>query len=652
MKRILLPFIVIVLFAFNNYAAEFTGSGVPENPYLINNKEDLARLAVLVNEGHDGGYAAASYKLTADIDLANFGAPETTGWMPIGNEQFPFSGQFDGDNHTISNLTIRRTDIAFAGLFGKVRLSVEFRDIAPKFRNIKLDGGEIRLNGVVDSFAGFLVGFIGENGAGVVDNCSSTGSISINLVRGVVYAGGLVGQTSSLGGQGQPASPISNSYAMGDVTAFSSSSVFVGGLIGASYSFISNCYATGAVTASSSDSFSFSDIYIGGLAGISSFPISNSYAVGEVIAFSTESPFSDSSDVFAGGLVGNSSSSVANSYAMGGVAVSSSNSSSYVGGLVGQDSSNSSFITNSYATGDVEASTPKFLAVGGLVGLSTARPSVSNCYAIGDVTASASNLNAGGLFGSASAYINNSYATGNLTTYSFDSPDSNPFVSVGGLVGLLSRSPIRNNYATGVVTNRYSGVNASARIHVGGVVGFVNGGSVATSVAANNSIVGEATCGELSVGRVVGYSSEIVSNCYGKEAIIVGGGGDNAVSGGEVSVAELTSGIFYTNLGWDMDEIWSIKEGVELPKLRAIPEESMAIDAPNISQTYNRVTVYREGNELIVDGADIGETISVYNLSGIMVTSQKATGSISRVSFPLSGVYLIKLKDHTMKIAF
>lgn len=68
--------------------------------YLVNNFDDLCKVASLVNSG-ESKYAEATYLLTSDIDC--------TGENPanrrmIGTSSIIFNGTFDGQGHTISNL--------------------------------------------------------------------------------------------------------------------------------------------------------------------------------------------------------------------------------------------------------------------------------------------------------------------------------------------------------------------------------------------------------------------------------------------------------------------------------------------------------------------------------------------------------------------
>ena len=85
----------------------------------ISTVEQLKVFRDAVNGGNQ--YADKTVKLTADLDLSG-----ETNWTPIGNlVSYPgqsFNGTFDGQNHTISNLTVNDNtpNYAVAGLFGSV----------------------------------------------------------------------------------------------------------------------------------------------------------------------------------------------------------------------------------------------------------------------------------------------------------------------------------------------------------------------------------------------------------------------------------------------------------------------------------------------------------------------------------------------------
>ena len=278
-----------------------------------------------------------------------------------------------------------------------------------------LDGGDhvisnLYLNISGSTKYGGLFGYTGSQSE--ISNMGLTNASVTVTTTAAAYGGGLVGY-----GRGT----ISNSYATGEVTASSSYS-YSGGLVGYNKSggTVSNSYATGGVTSSSSSSS-----HGGGLVGYneSGGTISNSYATGEVTSpssSSTSSSYSYSSS-YSGGLVGQNLGTISNSYATGEV-TSSSSSSSSGGGLVGYNKPGG-IISNSYATGEVTSSTTSTNSNsygGGLVGYNY-QGTVSNSYATGGVTSSAAFISSysGGLMGY------NSGGTISGTNYSVDSSGTN-----------------------------------------------------------------------------------------------------------------------------------------------------------------------------------------------------------------------------------
>ncbi|BBM88871.1 hypothetical protein COTS27_00558 [Spirochaetota bacterium] len=118
--------------------------------------------------------------------------------------------------------------------------------------------------------------------------------------------------------------------------------------------------------------------YLGGLVGYSDGTISDSYSTGTV----------SNSGATAGGLVGANAGAILRSYSR--ATVSGNN---RIGGLVGTTSVR---IENSYATGNVTATSATSSKVGGLVGDGSSH--FINSYAIGEVTGTGSGIN--GLIGS------------------------------------------------------------------------------------------------------------------------------------------------------------------------------------------------------------------------------------------------------------
>ncbi len=247
--------------------------------------------------GAGGSTSCAGYELVANISLASYAnADNGKGWQPLGHDTgsaagcqgTAFSGTFEGNGWTISNLSISRSGQDCVGLFGNVAANSEVR-------NLTLNAETV----IGHHNTGGLVG-VGESVR--FHSCS----VVVVEVRGGQRTGGLVGA-------GTRAEVYSSSVVAGEV----SGNTFVGGLVGAGASarIVSSSVMAGEV----SGRFQV----VGGLVGEgSSVQIySSSVVVGEV---------SDSVGSV-GGLVG--SGSLAQIYSSS-VVVGEVNGNSGVGGLI------------------------------------------------------------------------------------------------------------------------------------------------------------------------------------------------------------------------------------------------------------------------------------------------------------------------------
>lgn len=116
--------------------------------YLISEPGELAWFARLINGGIDvNDHTNAKAKLTEDLD---FSAYTGYNWTPIGTEDNPFSGIFDGNSHTISGLKSSGAD--HAGLFG-------YADGA-SISKLIVNGCDFSGN----KSAAVMCGFVGTNG--------------------------------------------------------------------------------------------------------------------------------------------------------------------------------------------------------------------------------------------------------------------------------------------------------------------------------------------------------------------------------------------------------------------------------------------------------------------------------------------------------
>ena len=111
--------LMVTVGSFGVHAQETAGTEMQPQEIVIETVDDLLTFASGVNDGSMFGYAGQTVLLDADLDL------EGVDWEPIGNmndfENFStvFMGTFDGQGHTISNLTYENEgNITGAGLFG------------------------------------------------------------------------------------------------------------------------------------------------------------------------------------------------------------------------------------------------------------------------------------------------------------------------------------------------------------------------------------------------------------------------------------------------------------------------------------------------------------------------------------------------------
>ena len=87
------------------------GNGSSGTPFLISTTEDLETLSKCINLG---AFTAHVFQLSNSINCSSL-----TWFDPIGKSTHPFKSTFQGNNNTISNLTVSSTDDA--GLFGVIQ---------------------------------------------------------------------------------------------------------------------------------------------------------------------------------------------------------------------------------------------------------------------------------------------------------------------------------------------------------------------------------------------------------------------------------------------------------------------------------------------------------------------------------------------------
>lgn len=242
-------------------AVAFTqGRGTKEEPWLIENAEQLAYLAQQVNNGTD--YEREHFLLVSDLDL---GGKE---WTPIGTDGNPFWGGFDGGGHTITGMTITGKEASYVGLFGECH---NFTTASSYIKSVTVKGANISGKSFVGAIAGVganisdcysienticarrQVGGVCGSLIGNISGCYNSSSVS-----GISTAGGIMGTASYEGNVGNGV--VQYCYNIGAVTVSQQDS-YVGGITGASANRydISNCLNCGKITGNGKN--------VGGIAG-------------------------------------------------------------------------------------------------------------------------------------------------------------------------------------------------------------------------------------------------------------------------------------------------------------------------------------------------------------------------------------------------
>lgn len=316
---------------------------------MIRNADDLKRFADDVN----GGKRALNAIQTADIDLKGI-----DNWVPInwGNNSSsaPFTGIYNGNGYTISNLTITSMKNGwYFGLFGKIGngallTGIHLRDVEITSNTRKGVGG--------------LAGWVDEGAT--VTLCSAKGEINVK------------GNSGS----------------------------YTGGLVGVNYGAITRCRTDVAVTADETLSSQLS-AYAGGIAGSNHGGglLFACHATGNVTLKGRRESEPPSNALFAGGITGNNSgnpSSFANIYcciAEGNVSATAETAGIgvYAGGLAGYHING--YIKSSYARGNAVAEGTNVSNMAGAIveyNYGGKNSVIEYCYGTGAGGKGTSNLNA------------------------------------------------------------------------------------------------------------------------------------------------------------------------------------------------------------------------------------------------------------------
>ena len=511
------------------------GSGTTEDPYLVADGYDLADIA---------NYRTSHFKQIADIDLSEWiadNAPQL-GWMPIGTEDAPFEGSYDGGNFTIRGLVINRPTMKYVGLFG-------YTEKLYPIQNVVVEAPDI----IGSAYTGVIVGSSNGN----IRNCQITAA----KIKGSSSVGGIVG-TCNLDIRNCKADIISligSDYRVGGVCGYckntiencevnaisiSSSSYSVGGIVGflSVETNIKNCQVSAIHITGSS--------HVGGIVGYSKASISNSIAIVDQIKGSDE----------VGGIVGAALNTVENCYAFANIS-----SNGYAGGICGYSKYyREAYTYKTYSYPDY----PKQL-----------KNTISNCSFDGTID---SRL-AGGIMGYNYGHSSSQYRNGSYYYYSSRTE------------GMLTRSCLVRNAS--IKTKEYAGGIQGKDSVANADYNVENCVSLASVVSSQNTdnayrIVGN-TYGKNN--KAFNQTELYQSN---KKVMTITDNAQNGVAYGEKTLMRSSS---YTGLGWDFNTVWTIQEGESYPYLQIQSDYPVVTDITSSNKAILKGTCKSNGKLTIIN---------------------------------------------------
>ncbi|MCR4925884.1 MAG: hypothetical protein K5917_06320, partial [Clostridiales bacterium] len=364
---ILLAFIILISMIPLTSSA-LSGSGTADNPYQLNNYNDLKTFADLVNSGNTSACA---------ILKGNIEAYEHNDWIAIGSAENKYSGTFDGNGHSIIRLS--NSDISekptYSGLFGYIGSGANIKNLCLNTvtsisKNNGYSGGiagyskgnitncYIQGNLQIVKENGYSGGLVGLN-EGIIENCYCSGSGNISAY----YAGGIAGANKL---------KVLNCFS---IYSGNISGDYCGGIVGLNYAYVEYCYVSsqGKITAEN---------FCGGI-------------VGDNNAGIVYSCYNSSSTIFegryTGGISGNNSNGeIANCYNSSDLDLRFSDTSYTIGSIVATN--NSGTIDKCYNTGkiSIQNSPSSYIVVAGIAG-TTSGGNINNCLNLGDIEYSGNN---------------------------------------------------------------------------------------------------------------------------------------------------------------------------------------------------------------------------------------------------------------------
>lgn len=335
-----------------------SGEGTESAPFRISSLENLLWLS------GNPGYWDRYFLQTAPIDASgSSGWYHGYGWSPVGTNNRPFTGVYDGGGYTIDKLTINRPGLVSTGFFGTLNGKTGY------LKNIVLTNATIHGFRNIGAIAGKADSTLISNCSSLSTTCTAdnawrstaaciggiTGYSRVNKFRNCVYSGSISGDTAG---------------------------TMLGGLIGTGRDdTVMDCRSTAVVK------LTVFDACAGGLIGEMMFC--------KVFNCTTLCTINTSGNWgHAGGLIGETSHSFDIKNCMTSGTMTCHGTSTEAGGLIGYISGGGTIFKCRSACSIT--ATGSFVTMGGLVSTNY-QASISQCFSTGKLTGHADNNNIAGL---------------------------------------------------------------------------------------------------------------------------------------------------------------------------------------------------------------------------------------------------------------
>lgn len=347
------------------------GDGTDGKPYQIATPQQLALLAQQTNNGTGGD---AYYILTEDLCM---NGSEGQLWPPIGLEPFAFTGHFDGDNHTISDLYVYNN--ITSGLFGTAENAI--------IKNIRIDNSTISFTTFLESSCvGFIAGRATDTN---ITDCIAEGSITQNYA---FISGGIVGEFI-VSGLSEDTITIRNCEHYGEITGFFQ----VGGIAGYTIAenekiLIEGCVNHGDLSCSE----------VGGMIGRGSFILKNCQNYGKIdgnsaggmvghgngfgiITYCTNHESGEVRGECAGGIIGTAIYTTMSMCVNKASIIGDKGHTTFVGGIAGGNGSFSNCFNRGDISCDLSNNVPGAVQMGGIAGTPCTEAFMYNVYNTGAI---------------------------------------------------------------------------------------------------------------------------------------------------------------------------------------------------------------------------------------------------------------------------